>query len=84
MEYPIITGVDLGDFPENRGRIEGSKNQTTARRNEAVTKGASYIEANGMKLNEASDVVIAEFRLSVTTQHMAKMIREYIRSKASS
>ena len=83
MEYPIITGVDLGAFPENRGRVEGSKNHTTARRDEAVAKGASYVEVNGMKLNEASDLIITEFRLAMTTAHMAKMIRNYRKANTS-
>lgn len=84
MQYPIITGVDLGAFPENRGRIEGSKNAATARRDDAVAKGAYYVEVDGMKLNEASKTVIKEFRLSLTTAHMAKLIRKRRQNTTSS
>lgn len=84
MAFEVFSGVDPSAFPENRGRIDGSKNAATARRDEAVAKGAYYVAVNGMKLNEASNLAIKEFHLYITTAHMAKLIREYRRTKSSS
>lgn len=76
MAFEVFSGVDPSAFPENRGgRKEGSKNKSTARRNDAIAKGVTYVEG-GAKLNRAAADCIAEFKLTITVEHMAKLIRE--------
>ena len=75
-KHPIINGVGKVDWPENRGRVEGSKNQSTARRDEAVSKGASYVE-NGMKTKHAAQRCIDEFGMNLTVEHMSRMIANH-------
>ena len=72
-KFPIISGVGNVDWPENRGRIEGSKNQSTVLRDEAVLKGVSYVE-DGMKAKHAAQRCIDEFGMNVTVEHMSRLI----------
>ncbi len=59
---------------ENRGRTLGSKNKITMQRDEAIRKGVEFRNSEGLSLLAAASKVIDEFGLSLTVEHMAKLI----------
>lgn len=75
MTFEIINGADLTGI-ENRGRVKGSTNASSKRRDEAAERGATYIAERGMKSKEAARIVIAQFNLNITERYMARLIRE--------
>ncbi|MFA5990241.1 MAG: hypothetical protein WC803_11640 [Sphingomonas sp.] len=84
-KFPVIQiddNVARPIWPETRGRVEGSKNQSTVRRDEAVSKGVAYVEG-GMKTKHAAQRCIDDLGINVTVEHMSRLITQSRRLKCS-